>query len=126
MGQYQARPSKSETDLEAREGELDICISDNSIPHDIDVDEQRIKHDPVFGSPIDSKKTKICCFWMIHILQHINIAGSYLSTLESLSSPTSKVSSQNKSESKPISRTKLMVVPVKGKLGMNTDQYVDF
>ncbi len=54
MGQYQTRPSKSETDLEAREGELDIRISDRTTG-DADVDEQPIKDDPVFGSPIDSK-----------------------------------------------------------------------
>ncbi len=77
MGQYQARPSKSETDLEAREGALDICISDSSIPHH-DIDEQHIKDDPVFGSPIDT--------------------GSYLD-----SSP--KVSPQKESEPKPFVRT---------------------
>ncbi|XP_064388782.1 5'-AMP-activated protein kinase subunit beta-2-like [Halichondria panicea] len=95
MGQYQARPSKSETDLEAREGEFDIRISDRTTG-DADVDEQPIKDDPVFGSPIDT--------------------GSYLATLGSSSSTTPEVSPQKYTEPQSIARTERITLKPKERM----------
>ncbi len=73
MGQYQTRPTKSDTDLEARDSELDICISD-SIARAHDIDEQCSKDGPVFGSPIDSMKTCDMILFTLILLLQLTIA----------------------------------------------------